>query len=224
MNDPNESSGDFHPSLAAANQPGDGGPEDGGSALIGVGADLPTGQSGGSRVSNGTMILLLTVLVASGVLYIMRQFGLGSGLVLVDVKIDYPIDGPKASEIDEHRRVIAALRDNAHAVQVPLEEAKKNPFQLNLEQEDAAPAAPDRPTLSDEERRRRQRAELIKTALEDLELNSVIAGSVPIARISGENVRVGDYVKDLFQVKAILGRSVILAVDGETYTLTMGDK
>ncbi|RMH26785.1 MAG: hypothetical protein D6693_06555 [Planctomycetota bacterium] len=217
MSDPTEQ-GAFHPALAAGADE----PDEGGAGLIGVGADLPTGTSASTRLSNGSLILLLTVLVAGGVLYIMRQFGLGSGLTLVDMQIDYPIDGPKPSEVDEHRRVIAALRDSAHAVQVPLEEVKKNPFRLNLQEEDAAPVAQARPTISEEERRRRQRADLIQTTLAGLELNSVIAGSVPIARISGENVRVGDLVKGLFLVREIRGRSVVLSADGETYTLTMG--
>jgi len=221
MSDPSDPSDVFHPSLTSS-EPGDG-PEEGAAALIGVGADLPSGASGASRISNGTVILLLTVLVASGVLYIMRQFGLGSGLTLVDMTIDYPIDGPKPTEIDEHRRVIATLWDSASAVQIPLEEVKKNPFELNLEA-DSGPVAPLRPTVSEAELLRRQRAQLIESTLASLKLNSVIAGSVPIARISGENVRVGDRVRDLFEVHSISGRTVVLSADGETYTLTMGGK
>lgn len=220
--DPRESSGVFLPSLGAEEASSDPMNESAeGGGLIGVGADLPTGQSAKARVSTGTLILLLVVVVAGGVLYIMRQFGLGTRLELVDVKIDYPIDGVRNTDTEQHERVLAALRDSATAVQVPLKEVKKNPFQLGLQEDRAAPEPVAQTPFDREAAERARRQQLIRTTFASLELNSVVGGSMPIARISGENVRVGDRVKELFTVSSIRGRTVELVADGEVYTLTM---
>lgn len=225
MSDPNEHSGVFMPSLAASDADADSGANESGASLIGVGADLPTGSTAKQRVSNGTLVLLLTVVVAGGVLTMMRKYGLGTGLKLVDVRIDYPMDGPKPAEIAEHRKVIDALRTSAVAVQVPLTGVKKNPFTLALEQPAAAPTpGPARPAVNQAELERQRRAQLIQTTFESLKLNSVLAGSIPVARINGENVREGDILKGVFTVTAIRGRSVDLVADGEVYTLTMGGR
>ncbi len=222
--DPRESSGVFLPTLGADDSTPDPMNEsaENSGGLIGVGADLPTGQSSRARVSTGTLILLLVVVVAGGVLYIMRQFGLGTRLELVDVKIDYPIDGPR-TDTEQHERVLAALRDSSVAVQVPLEEVKKNPFQLGMKKDEASPEPASTSPYDREAAERARRQQLIRNTFESLELNSVVGGSMPIARISGENVRVGDRVKDLFVVSSIRGRSVELVADGEVYTLTMSN-
>lgn len=218
--DPRESSGVFLPTLGADDTTVDNleSAESGG--LMGVGADLPTGTSSKARVSTGSLILLLVVIVAGGVLYIMRQFGLGTRLELVDVKIDYPIDDAKRNNT-AHEKVLAELRDSAVAVQVPLNDVKKNPFELGLRKEEPLPRKIAEP-IDREAYEREQRQRLIQTTFKSLELNSVLAGSTPIARISGENVRVGDKVRNLFIVHAIHGRSVELIADGEKYTLSMG--
>jgi hypothetical protein len=223
--DPRDSSGVFLPSLGAEDTGSDPLNEqaDGGSELIGVGADLPTGHSARSRVSTGTLILLLVVVVAGGVLYIMRQFGLGTRLELVDVKIDYPIDGSATVSTEQHQQVLASLRDSSTTVQVPLNEVKKNPFQLGLREEEAAPEPTSQSPFDREAAERARRKQMIQSTFASLELNSVVGGSVPIARISGDNVRIGDRLKDLFTVRSIRGRSVELVADGEVYILTMGD-
>lgn len=222
--DPRESSGVFLPSMmgesAAPGDNSESAPE-GGAGLIGVGADLPTGESAARKASTGTLILLLVVVVAGGSLAIMRQFGLGTRLHLIDVKIDYPVEQSRAEDIAQQRKVLAELRDSATSVQVPLDEVKKNPFELALNPE-ALQAAPPPAPVDRQAIERERRATLIRTTLASLEVNSIVGGSIPIARISGENVRVGDTVRNLFVVKSIVGRTVELAVDGQTFTLTMG--
>ena len=72
----------------------------------------------------------------------------------------------------------------------------------------------------------------VQTALAQLKINGIIGGSNPVARISGEAVRVGDTIGDppLFRVKSIQGRSVELELAdttlGETspvFELSMDD-
>lgn len=219
--DPRESSGVFLPSLGADEAATDNGDSAESGGLMGVGMDLPTGQSAKARVSTGSLILLLVVIVAGGVLYIMRQFGLGTRLELIDVKIDYPIDDVNRNT-GAHEKVLAELRDSAIAVQVPLNDVKKNPFELNIQKKEEPVARKIANPVDREAYEREQRQRLIQTTFNSLELNSVLAGSTPIARISGENVRVGDKIKNLFLVHAIHGRTVDLIADGEKYTLSMG--
>ena len=52
----------------------------------------------------------------------------------------------------------------------------------------------------------------------------MIGGSNPVARISGQAVRVGDTVAEVFTVKAIHGRAVDLDYEGETFTLSLDDE
>jgi len=79
--------------------------------------------------------------------------------------------------------------------------------------------------LDDPEARRlaelQARLAKVQSEFNKLELNSVLGGSMPIARISGEAVRVGDKIGDYFTVVAIHGRSVELSAEGEIYTLFM---
>ena len=63
----------------------------------------------------------------------------------------------------------------------------------------------------------------VQAALSTLKVNGIIGGSNPVARISGEAVRVGDTVGEIFTVKTIQGRSVELENEGVTYTLSMDD-
>lgn len=223
MSEPNESADVFGSTMDAGPISPEHDAPDGVGPILGVGADSPIGAPRKSRVSNGSLILLLTVVVAAGVLTIMRRFSMGTGLALLDMTIDYPIDAPRTTDIDESHRVIAQLRDSALAVQVPLEEVKKNPFEFSLDEpSDALRPAPSTRTVSQAELDRQRRALRIKSTFDSLTLNSVVAGAVPIARVSGENVRVGDTIQGLFVVQSIHGRTVELTADGEVYTLTMG--
>ena len=63
----------------------------------------------------------------------------------------------------------------------------------------------------------------IDTKFNSLTLNSVMAGRVPVAMISGKMVKVGEEIDGMFIVGAIRPkeRTVELLADGRTYTLTM---
>jgi hypothetical protein len=152
----------------------------------------------------------------------MRRYGQGPGLSMADVKIDYPIDQMPGGDND-HERVLADLQTIDETVQIPLGEVRQNPFEMVGEGgEDTGPL----PGESEADRRRReaeaQRAQ-IADAFSKLHLQTVLSGSTPVARISGQTVRVGDKVGTMFMVAAIHDRSVdLLAPDDQTYTLTIG--
>ncbi|MCB9838799.1 MAG: hypothetical protein H6813_05630 [Phycisphaeraceae bacterium] len=175
-------------------------------------------------IPDSALLLALVVLVAGGGLYLMRQMGLGAKIQFTNVKIDYPLEG--GSQKGDDQRLLADLRSGG-VEQVPLNQVQKNPFELIGE----ARMVNDMPVLprgeSPEEARLRRAAEdrqrLIANRYASLDLNSVLLGGVPVARISGQTVRVGDLVADLFLVKSITSRTVDLEVDGKLYTLSLGE-
>jgi hypothetical protein len=176
------------------------------------------------RIPDSAMLLLMVIVVAGGGLFAMRQMGLGSQIQFTNVKIDYPLEGI-AMGSDEHD-LLEDLR-NKTVEQVPLNQVQKNPFQLLSD----AHTVTDFPIAiageSAEEAGRRREAEerqrLIVRTYTNLDLNSVLLGSVPVARISGKTVRVGDWVEGLFRVREISARAVNLEVDGKLYTLSLGE-
>lgn len=199
--------------------------------LAGLGADLP-GAAAGARLRSGVVITIAVVAVAVGTLFLMRKYGLGGGLQFVPVKIDYPVDaGAQPLARDPQReRVMQDLESSGKIVQVPLDKLQCNPFEL--EPDHTGPvAAPTDDGSAERDRARREQESLTRTidaTYAALQLHSVLTGAVPIARISGQAVRVGDRVGgDVFTVRAIHGRTVDLepvAMPGKIYTLSLGEK
>jgi len=224
-----ESASPFIPGAAGAGSgqsdaPATDGADASAAGLGAVGADLPTGHSEQRRSMTGALLIVMVVVIAGGVLYMMRQFGLGSKLQLLDFDIEYPVDGATGPVVQDeaHRRIIDELRRTVVTVQIPLEDVKKNPFELARLDPDAGPSTPEN-ALSEIERRQRQREAEISRKLADLKLDSIMGGKIPLARISGKLVRVGDTISDIFRVQTINGRSVELIADGEVYRLAMGE-
>lgn len=190
--------------------------------LFGVEDGSPIEARSASLLKSRAVGMLLVVVVAAGTLMIMRQLGLGTRLKLVDVKISYPLDDSRSDDVRMHQKMLADLRDSSDAPQVPLKDVKKNPFLLGVESEIAA--APNNPSTPFDKKahERQQRLQLIQRTFDGLMLNSVLGGAVSVARISGQSVRVGDIVAELFVVKSIHGRTVELSVDDDVYELVVG--
>lgn len=218
---------------------GDHGPEAG--AVDGSGANAPlttpfastgtdTSLDGPSRFGaasrhSGVIVLLIVVVAASGALYGMRALGKSGKLTVLEIKIDYPVDGATKIATADHVHIMEDLRTTGSVHRVPLDEVQMNPFVWRgLEVVTAATGAAR--GLSPEEQRLReaqQRAKTIETAVARLSLNSIIGGRVPVARVSGQMVRVGDTVGEYFKVVHIGGREARLEADGRVYTLTLGE-
>ncbi len=185
------------------------------------------GGSVSSPASNhsGILIVALVLVVAGAALFFMRKLGLGGNFKWTTVKIDYPV-GAEQQLNDRHVRVMEDLQGSDEVVQVALKDLQRNPFVLNDKKED--PIDLDIPdNISPEELARRQ---LERTRKEErmkfsaLELNAILGGMQPIARVSGRAYRVGDIIVDTFIVREIHGRSVVLEADAGMYTLEMGQK
>lgn len=180
---------------------------------------------GAASKHSGVVVLLIVVVAASGALYAMRSLGKAGKLKMLDIKIDYPVDGATKIATADHVHIMDDLRTTGEVRQVPLDEVQMNPFEWRgLEVVTAVPGG--RSGLSPEEQRLREaqeRAKAIETALARLSLNSIIGGRVPVARVSGQMVRVGDSVGEYFKVVHIGGREARLEADGRVYTLTLGE-
>lgn len=181
------------------------------------------------RIHSGMLVILLVLTIAGGLLFAMRRLALGGKLKFVEIKIDYPLEtvGKGRTRDAKHTQVLADLSNSGSVVQVPLSNLTRNPFELETPTAVSAPIAD--PTQEEAFRlRAAQEAKMreIEMTFAALELNSVITGAVPVARISGQAVRVGDTIADLFTVIAIHGRSVDLAAKdapSRTFSLDLSE-
>jgi hypothetical protein len=183
--------------------------------------DLGPGASSlARRHESRTGILLLIVIVgaAGGILYGMRQLGMSAQLETLDLRIDYPLDEQATFDVVERERLLADLQESGKIIQVALKDLKMNPFAWEAAQspqpdEDSsiadAQAAAERARIAMEKRERE-----IGAAADKLVVRSIMGGKMPIANISGQIVRAGDTVAEMFTVIEIKARTVVLEVDG----------
>lgn len=187
-----------------------------------TGLDLSTAK-GKRRISMTNMVMVIILVVSAGSLWMMRKQGKGAGMTFQVTKIDYDIEKAAKNDRDQ-QRLLAELARTGLGVQVQAERISKNPFQLDTDTSTPAPvidSEADRRRRAEQDRERREREMALRLA--GLQLNGVLGGSVPLARIGGQTVRVGDTVSEMFVVLAIHAdtRTVDLQMDGELFTLTM---
>jgi len=194
----------------------------------GVGADgapLPESTSPPRfRVSGPTALVLVVAAVGIGALLGMRKLT-SPGAAMATVNIDYTPG--QRGVADAHKRLVEVLDRSTTPVQVPTDQIKKNPFQFATAPTTATPIAKGGEDAEAAAIRMRAaelaaRQKKIVDALGTLKVNGVMQGSVPVARVNGEMVRIGDTIAEgLFTVAAIGGRGVTLQADGREYELAM---
>ena len=189
------------------------------------------------KVSTQAIALGTLLVVGGGGIYGMRLLGIGPLTTLAKFTApEYDLSRPGSAGADQ-KKILQDLAANHAASQVPVDEVQKNPFRMS--DVVGAPAAPtgdpNAAGRAAAERARRD-AELrrgkVQGALAQLKINGIIGGSNPVARISGEAVRVGDTIGDppMFRVKAIHGRSIDLELasaagdNAEVFELSMDDE
>jgi hypothetical protein len=180
------------------------------------------------KVSTQVIALGVLLAVGGGMIYGMRLLGIGPLTTLAKTVLpDYDLTKPSSHGAD-HKRILQDLAVDSSKSQVPPDEVQKNPFKMG---ETAAvplppgvdPTAANRAAAERAKRDSEQKKARVQASLATLKVNGIIGGSNPVARISGEAVRVGDTVGDNFKVKAIHGRGVDLEQDGQVYELHMDD-
>jgi hypothetical protein len=177
-------------------------------------SDLAAATRPKRRFNVQTLVVALTVFASAACLYMMRQQGKGAGFTFQNVKLDLEPDKVAAASAN-HARIMADLVRSTQAP-VAVEKLDKNPFRLAAVELPAAPASPQAPTIDRE-------SEEIARALAGLHVNAIMQGRVPIARINGQLVKVGDIIEGKLMVAQINERSVDFLAAGKRYTVNMGD-
>lgn len=172
------------------------------------------------------VVAVILVAGAVGAIFAMRHFGMGPAVSLAGVDLDYKPEGPVTGLTP--KQVLADLERSRRAVQVPADQITQDPFELdNLSPAADAPKIDTNLTARAEAERLRLAAEarqkLIDTEFGKLTLQSVMGGSVPVARIGGKLYKIGMTVGENFTITAIEGRRVTLTADDQTFVLTMTD-
>lgn len=178
-----------------------------GGANFGAGAFVEAAPK--ARVSAQTVILLVIAVVAGGLLFGMRSFGMGTTVdALTQVTIDYEPDQQAEALRKEAEEVIAELDRSQAPAQIPVAWIERNPFVLvETEEEEVETAATtDQPDASAVAMARVR--EEVTRAMDRIELGSIVGGRVPVARVNGEMLQIGDKVDGVLTIQAIEGRIV----------------
>jgi hypothetical protein len=171
-----------------------------------------------SKVMGSQFLVVALVLVVSvASLLFMRRQGTRVGQ-FQPIKIEYQPETAGVSTA-EHARILKELALSSAPIAISTDQVRKNPFSLA----EAAPSAGPVSVPTSKVDTSGVREEAIRTALANLKLNGVMDGPVPLARVNGRTIRVGDVLDDMFLVGQIHDRAVDLIVDNKTYTLSMSD-
>ena len=195
-----------------------------GEAAAANGPDLSSLQSRTTRrVSTQTLVMALVLSTSAASLYLMRMQGIKSGfkLKLTDLKVDEGLERLAAPASPQQRQIMADIENSALPFQAPVEKLQKNPFLLEGNETVEAPLDIKLPNQAELDRQKRLAD--IKSRLGTLQLNGVLQGTVPVARINGKMVKVGDMIEEFFLVAQIHDRCVDLIADGQNFTLNMAD-
>jgi hypothetical protein len=168
------------------------------------------------RLNTQSFVLALVLTASAGSLYMMRKQGMKAGLNLdTQVKFTDDIAKIRTTTTATQQRILADLERSTSPLETPLEKLRKNPFLLPEDKRVSGPPESANP--------RAEREAQIMAALGNVQLNGVMQGPIPLARVNNKLVRVGDRIDKIFLVAQIHDRSIDLIADGQTYTLNMGD-
>jgi len=178
------------------------------------------------RIPTQTIVLLIVLAVSAAALYFMRQYGMKSGMTFDPILVSYEEqDGEKART---YERIMADLARIQTPLDIALDDFGKSPFILYAPKtstlDDFTPvegATAEERALEEARRAAAQRHTEREAVIATLDLQGVMGGSVPLARVNNETYRVGDQVAGVFTVTKIEGRGMVLSAEGVDYPLEM---
>jgi hypothetical protein len=185
-----------------------------------------------SKVSGQVVLAGAVLLLAGGAIYGMRFVGLNAAFGGDDIKVDYTAEKGLESA-KRFERVMAELDASMSAVQIAEGGLLGSSSFSRPVEEVAEPGVYNEPTDLDDldrlarmaaERRQREieeRMQLIQGELSRLNVQGIIGGRIPAARINGQPVSVGQQL-GVFEVVEITGKGVIVQADGDQYELRIG--
>lgn len=203
------------------------------------------GQQGGfaaaepSRFNGQVMLAGLVFAVGVGSIYAMRYIGMQAGIKESVKMVEYTASTTNPDFVKRFDGIMESLEEVSYAVQFDKTVTlPSEPFTMKyagLEEDDILrpqidPVDPNA-KMQRLAQQRAEQARLDKMQTEqgyedlasDLKLQSLIGGTRPVARISGEPVGVGMTVADTFKVISIKGSVVTLAVEDMRFELALGE-
>lgn len=198
-------------------------------AFAGLSPEELAGKNKGHTLPAQLLVFGIVLCVSAVSLWWMRREGTKAGVIFDLTKVEY--SEPDAEKARTYARIMTDLARIQTPLDVALGEFGKSPFMLDsggtaVSDANPIPAGPSPQELAEIEARERAEArkQELLTAAGALRLQSVIEGRRPLARIDEHTVAVGDTIGEFFTVTAIDGRSVTIAADGQTFTLSMEDR
>lgn len=180
-----------------------------------------------SKLSQQAIVVVLLLGVSGAAIFGMRHLGARAGMDMTvdEVGFKFGDEREAAERSKSYERIMADLQRMQKPLDVAMGDFQKSPFMLDMPEEAPTNNIEDEEVKRAEQARREAEArkEKIHQTLGTLQLQSVLGGNKPLARISGETVHVGDKVGGAFLVKEIRGREreVVLDTDGDDYVLSM---
>lgn len=183
-----------------------------------------------------TLFIGVVLVLGAGAIFGMRQIAVSAAKAGELFNLNFQPEAEDAEINRKFDRVMQDLERSGRPMQVPLDEIEGSPFQFLSRAEDFEPEPGEDPSLAlqrDRDRQRladaeraRQAAAVrdakIQTELKKLQLQGVLGGTTPVARIADETYRLGDQIAELFTIVRIEGRGVILQVDDRYFVLQIG--
>jgi hypothetical protein len=197
--------------------------------LTGETAEAPefTGMSGKRKLSSGSILLIIVVVVAIAGLFSMRTIGkvtgAATGSTSLEDKINDFLKGIKAPEAgSKEARVvgtgkldISKLGQDYTEHQVALGDVQKNPFILPTDGDSTTTTTTIAGGSGPDDVKRAELAALFQSVGNRLRLKSVILGSEPLANVSGRIVRLNETI--LIEPEKV--EFLVAAIENETITL-----
>lgn len=187
-----------------------------------------------SKLSVHMVVALGVVAVGAGVIYAMRYIGMQAGLNEEIAQIDYTSQAENADFKDRFGKVIGELDESTIAIQLENHESFIDaPFSRPSAIGKVDQPVAIEPGMSEAERialqrerelelERQRRHDTVYSEAMSFNLQGVVGGSRPAARVSGQPVSVGSKLGEFFVVTKITGRSVVIEADGMRFELAMG--
>lgn len=181
------------------------------------------------KVNAQAVVLVIILGVSAAALASMRHIGIKSGIDFNNGS-KTPVQPAAAQDEPEkaarYDRIMKDLQQLQTPLDIALGELAKIPALIPTDQKVAKPFEPiaQAPGITPEDKTASNRAAKIamdRDAAKKLELQSVMGGKVPLARIDGKFYRIGDLVNEKFIVRAIDHRSVVVEANGETFEVEM---
>jgi len=181
------------------------------------------------KVNAQAVVLVIILGVSAAALASMRHIGMKSGINFKDQKstIQPAALQDEPEKAARYERIMKDLQQLQTPLDIALGELAKIPALIPTDQKvakqfiESSPIGGPLPPVDTSERDRLTRIALDREAAKKLELQSVMGGKVPLARIDGKFYRIGDLVNEKFIVRTIDHRSVTVEANSETFEVEM---